>query len=269
LVDDDASVEVMNPGRVSIVIVALVLLHGCGGHDALAPVANRAAAQQTPPAYYKVRRGDTLFSIAFRYGLDYRRVAGWNRIRAPYTIYPGQKVRLRPRVRNRAPGERNKHSAPGRTQRNQSKARSSARSTKPPPPSASSRQNSPPRSHSGIKWQWPTRGAVVRTFSSTQPGRKGIDISGRQGQAIRAAASGRVVYAGSGLLGYGKLIIVKHNDVYLSAYAHNRRLFVREGQRVKAGQRIAEMGRSGTDSVKLHFEIRRDGKPVNPKRYLP
>jgi lipoprotein NlpD len=116
-------------------------------------------------------------------------------------------------------------------------------------------------------WRWPVRGKIVGHFGTT--GGKGIDIAGRRGTAIKAAAPGHVVYSGSGLRGYGKLIIVKHNKRYLSAYAHNERLHVKEGDTVKGGQRIAEMGDSDAKSVRLHFEIRRDGQPVNPTRYLP
>jgi lipoprotein NlpD len=117
------------------------------------------------------------------------------------------------------------------------------------------------------RWRWPARGKVVTSFSAS--GRKGIDIEGRFGQTVMAAAGGRVVYSGSGLIGYGQLIIVKHNKRYLSAYAHNNKLLVKEGDAVKGGQRIAEMGRSGPNRALLHFEIRRDGKPIDPLRYLP
>jgi lipoprotein NlpD len=117
------------------------------------------------------------------------------------------------------------------------------------------------------EWHWPARGRVVRRFGSA--GSNGIDIAGRPGQPVRAASAGRVVYSGGGLRGYGELIIVKHNKRYLSAYAHNEEALVKEGDIVAGGQRIATIGRTGTDRVKLHFEIRRDGKPVNPLRYLP
>ena len=117
------------------------------------------------------------------------------------------------------------------------------------------------------EWRWPTRGKVIGAFGRS--GRKGIDVAGRFGQPVVAAAGGKVVYSGGGLIGYGELIIVKHNKQYLSAYAHNSKLLVQEGAIVKGGQRIAEMGRTGADQVKLHFEIRRNGKPVDPIRYLP
>ncbi|WP_410482891.1 murein hydrolase activator NlpD [Vibrio sp. SCSIO 43132] len=119
------------------------------------------------------------------------------------------------------------------------------------------------------KWLWPTKGRIIKGFSTGDQGNKGIDIAGQRGQSIVSTAGGTVVYSGNALRGYGNLVIVKHNDNYLSAYAHNERLLVREGQSVKAGQKIATMGSSGTNSVRLHFEIRYQGKSVNPKRYLP
>ncbi len=121
--------------------------------------------------------------------------------------------------------------------------------------------------HRRLRWRWPAEGKVVRTRAAL--GTEGIDIYGRLGQAVRASEGGKVVYSGSGLIGYGKLVIIKHDDEYLSAYAHNQTLLVKEGEQVERGQQIARMGQSGTDRVKLHFEIRRDGKPVPPLRYLP
>ena len=118
-------------------------------------------------------------------------------------------------------------------------------------------------------WNWPTQGKVIRTYSSKLGGNKGIDISGKIGQPVLAASAGKVVYSGNGLASYGNLIIVKHSDQFLSAYAHNKKLFVREGGEVKRGQKIAELGNTGTSEAKLHFEIRYKGKPVNPLDYLP
>lgn len=121
----------------------------------------------------------------------------------------------------------------------------------------------------GIRWRWPTQGEVIRRFTTSDLTRQGIDIAGRSGQAVVAAADGEIVYSGSGLRGYGELIIVKHSGEFLSAYGHNRKRLVAEGQRVKAGEPIAELGRTGTDRDKLHFEIRRNGKPVDPMQFLP
>jgi lipoprotein NlpD len=135
---------------------------------------------------------------------------------------------------------------------------------KPVPKPASA----PPDDGDKLDWGWPAKGKVVMQFSESTS-LKGIDIAGSAGQPVTASASGKVVYAGSGLRGYGKLIIIKHNDAYLSAYAHNRDILVKEGQQVVKGQKIAEMGNTDSDQVKLHFEIRRQGKPVDPLRYLP
>ena len=123
--------------------------------------------------------------------------------------------------------------------------------------------------NSGVVWNWPTNGSIIQGFSNADGGNKGIDISGSKGQAVNAAASGQVVYAGNALRGYGNLIIIKHSDDFLSAYAHNDRILVKDQQMVSAGQQIAKMGNTGTDGVKLHFEIRYKGKSVDPTRYLP
>jgi lipoprotein NlpD len=125
-------------------------------------------------------------------------------------------------------------------------------------------------SSASLTWQWPATGSLIGRFATGRAtSNKGIDIAGEAGDPVRAAAAGSVVYSGSGLLGYGQLVIIKHNDQFLSAYAHNRRLLVKEGDQIKAGEKIAEMGSSGAEKVKLHFEIRRSGKPVNPETYLP
>ncbi|SNX46840.1 Murein hydrolase activator NlpD precursor [Vibrio thalassae] len=155
----------------------------------------------------------------------------------------------------------------------ESKGKQNVNNTKPNTAKQSTAQAKPkpPSSTNGkvTSWQWPTKGRVTKNFSAGDQGNKGIDIAGQRGQAIVATAKGTVVYSGNALRGYGNLVIVKHNDNYLSAYAHNDRLLVSEGQSVKAGQKIATMGSSGTNSVRLHFEIRYQGKSVNPKRYLP
>ena len=199
---------------------------------------------------YTVRKGDTLYAIAQRYNINYRQLASRNGIRPPYTIYKGQKLRLSPSSRSaRSSKSTSKKSSAGGT-------RSAGRKT--------DTSRDPP-----IDWRWPVSGKVVSRYSATGTSKKGIDIAGVQGRPVNAASGGKVVYSGSGLLGYGKLIIIKHNDIYLSAYAHNRKLLVKDGTQVKGGQKIAEMGSTGTDSPKLHFEIRRYGKPVDPLHYLP
>jgi lipoprotein NlpD len=242
-----------------------------------------------------VRKGETLYSIAFRYGQEYRELAQRNGLREPYQIYPGQKLALQgsvvapaapaasPKqapVVATAPAPRTLPVPPQRTLPPPGQA-PRADPVKPvvsplPVPGSTGPSGAPrvterndPATHttSGIRWQWPVKGQISRPATSS--GRVGVDIIGRDGQPVKAAAPGEVVYSGDGLIGYGKLIIIKHNDTFLSAYAHNRALMVREGLKVAAGQQIAEMGSSGADQVKLYFEIRRNGKPVSPLDYLP
>ncbi len=234
-------------------LLASSLLTACGHYSRYSP-GYPVRGQDQPPPYHVVIRGETLYSIAWRYGLDYREVAGWNAIRPPYTIYPGQHIRFSP-----PPASASAHQSPRRR----------PASVSPPPARAQSAPVARSVRQGPLRWQWPTQGTVISGFSATQEGKKGLDIAGKLGQPVYAAASGRVVYSGSGLLGYGKLIIINHNDTYLSAYAHNSRLRVKENQEVKRGQQIADMGDSGADRVMLHFEIRRDGKPVDPLKYLP
>jgi lipoprotein NlpD len=177
-----------------------------------------------------------------------------NHIQSPYTIYNGQLLRVTPpagsnrerEIASAAPGP---HAAPV--------IQGSAAPLIRPPPTAS------------IRWRWPVQGRLIQSFSETGLNRKGIDIGGKSGQPIRAAAAGSVVYAGSGLLNYGKLIILKHDDNYLSAYAYNRALLVKEGDAVAAGQHIADMGNKAGGDAMLHFEIRYDGRPINPLKFLP
>ncbi|WOJ94592.1 peptidoglycan DD-metalloendopeptidase family protein [Congregibacter variabilis] len=237
---------------------------------------------------YTVLRGDTLFSIAFRYGLDFRRLAAANGISAPFTIFPGQKLRLAeadpltvvrstPTVPPKAtpsvvakvpvkqstpsPGTSSSQSTPKASTPSASSAvsdKSSGNTAKPVTPVSN-------RKVAG--WRWPVPGKVTRRFETNL--HKGVDISGKRGDAVIATAGGSVVYAGSGIAGYGLMLIVRHNDEYLSAYGHNDALLVGEGDVVRAGQKIAQRGSSGTDSVKLHFEIRRRGRPVDPLRLLP
>jgi lipoprotein NlpD len=233
---------------VLIVVLAGLLLTACS-NTYKAPIADRSNNTAT---VHRVIRGETLYSIAWTYGLDYHQLAKWNGIGRGYAIYPGQKIRLRPPTRKYTKATKNKTTSKP-TSRTSTQMKSSSR---PKPPAAIA------------TWQWPTQGKVIRGFSRNESGKKGIDIAGRTGQKVVASAAGKVVYSGSGLLRYGKLIIIKHNDTYLSAYAHNRRLLVSEGQTVKQGQPIAEMGRSGTDRTMLHFEIRKNGKPINPLYFL-
>ncbi|MFP5375086.1 MAG: peptidoglycan DD-metalloendopeptidase family protein [Gammaproteobacteria bacterium] len=214
-----------------------------------------------------VQRGDTLYGIAFRNGLDFRDVAAWNGIGPPYTIYPGQRLRLYPEsgaARRLPQGEGGRAGAATAARPAPAPARPGVADR----PAAPAAVPSPPVS-SGLAWRWPADGELVGRFAAGDPTRQGIDIAGKAGDPVRAAADGVVVYSGSGLVGYGELVIVKHNEAWLSAYGHNRARKVNEGQLVKAGQQIAEMGRSGAARDMLHFEIRYNGKPVDPLLHLP
>ena len=226
-----------------------------------------AVKQTNKDGYHIVASGDTLYSIAWRYNFDYKAVANWNNIDPPYTIFPGQFIRLKP-----VPKKKGVALKPESTS---TKPKPKPKTTtkvvpKPKPvakPPAKKAETKPALATGPIKWSWPTTGKLVKLNSPSA--KKGIDISGKAGQTIKAAATGEVVYSGSGLLGYGKLIIIKHSNTYLSAYAHNSKLLVKEGDRVIAGQNISNMGQDHTGRYVLHFEIRRNGKPVDPKKYLP
>ncbi len=213
---------------------------------------------------HRVQAGETLYSISFRYGQDYHEVARWNQLKPPYTIYEGQLLRVAPAVAQSAADDTDGGTrAPPPVLSGQSPP---PRPSSAPPkttPGASARNGAP------VQWRWPAAGRLVQGFSGDAAGNKGVDIAGKAGQPVRAAAGGRVVYAGSGLLHYGNLIIIKHNDTFLSAYAHNRQLRVTEGAEVSAGQHIADMGTKTNGEALLHFQIRLDGKPVDPLRYLP
>jgi lipoprotein NlpD len=199
---------------------------GCAGGGAMSP-------PSAAPADYVVKPDDTLFAIARRFGLDHRDIARWNRLGDGSLIYPGQRLRLSPAAGAALPA----------------RAAGAAGADDGPPVAA---------------WRWPTAGEVVARFGQSHKAVTGILIAGRPGQPIEAAAAGEVVYAGSGLTGYGQLVILKHNASWLSAYGHNQELLVREGERVRAGQQIATMGAgAGRDAV-LHFEIRRNGSALDP-----
>ena len=207
--------------------------------------------------WYTVKRSDTLYSIAWRYGLDYNELARWNGIDVNSPIYPGQRLRLvRPASVSTSVAGAQSQTRP----RTQSEARSENRS------SGQVVTDSPGRDPGN--WIWPTDGKPLNTFLASDLDRRGIDISGKPGQPVVAVAEGRVVYSGNGLAGYGNLIIIKHSDTYLSAYAYCQERLVQEGAAVKAGRQIAKMG-SHDGKAQLHFEIRRNGKPVDPLKYLP
>lgn len=264
--------------RVIVILIACLSLYACAVHNS-AQVSHRDQPPGRRIQTHYVAKGDTLFSIAWRYGLDYKALARFNGISPPYTIYPGQTINLAigtssgiastpsPRVSATAPPPMATRPATTATTPRPTASAPVARSENKTP---AVRQPAPTPAVSGApRWQWPAKGPVIARFQGNTGLNKGIDLAGNLGEPVVAAAAGQVVYAGTGLRGYGKLLIVKHNDTFLSAYAHNDTLFVKEGDIVSAGQRIAGMGASGTDRVKLHFEIRREGTPVDPMIYLP
>jgi len=209
------------------------------------------------PGYYSVRPGDTLTKIALDHGQAWRDVAKWNGLDNPNVIEVDQVLRV-------APTETKAAAAP----------KPSASSTPPtttataqPANQAAPQTSAAAATEDGMTFAWPHPGQVLAGFDEAK--NKGLDFAGKAGDPVLAAADGKVVYAGSGLRGYGNLVILKHNNTYLTAYAHNQSLLVKEDQAVVKGQRIAEMGNSDADRVKLHFEIRKQGKPVDPSKYLP
>jgi len=284
------------------VLACVLLLAACGARHSVRvdPAPPRSGGTTAPqPRQYFVVRGDTLYGIAFRHGMDYRDLARLNGIRAPYTIFPGQRLELTAAAGARRPPAVATRPASGSaggvvapivsTPRGQSApSRGSAASPAPtraaPADSASAAGGKPatatpasarpaappPALPSGpVRWRWPADGTLLSSYSAADPTRQGINIGGEAGHPVRAAGDGVVVYSGAGLIGYGELVIIKHSDEWLSAYGHNRKRLVNEGERVAAGQQIAEMGRSGASRDMLHFEIRRNGKPVDPQGLLP
>ncbi len=221
--------------------LAIVLATGCS--DVTSVQQSSTSAARVP--VHVVRRGETLYQIAWQHRLDQRNLARWNGIRNPDVLRVGQRLLLAP---------------PRAAARAQRAPRSAPASRRPAPPV--------PPSQPMPQWLWPTDGAVVMTFGSADGISTGIAIGGREGKPVRAAAAGHVVYAGSGLIGYGQLVIVKHNDTYLSAYGHNSRVLVSQGQDVAAGATIALMGLGPERQPRLHFEIRRDGMPIDPLLFL-
>jgi lipoprotein NlpD len=273
-------------------VIALCLLTACATRLDNAPVVDRTAplgtagAQQPavplgppPPGYYRVKPGDTLYRIALENGQSFRDVAAWNNLTNPNQIEVDQLLRVVP------PGASNAAAAttpggvaapvPGAQQPGSQAAlppiygSGAGAASAPPvaavPPQASGADTA--AASGSIALAWPVRGPVLNSFDDSK--NKGINIGGAAGNPVKAAADGRVVYAGNGLRGYGNLIIIKHDATFLTAYAHNRALMVKEGDTVTKGQKIAEMGNSDSDRVMLHFEVRRQGKPVDPMKYLP
>lgn len=241
-----------------------VFASGCGQRGAPAPVEELSwrpwSVNQTT---HTVHRGETLYAIAFRYEKDYHALARLNGLRPPFALHPGQVLRLNvPRVAPRGVSTTYRPSTRPSVQRRPSPV---------PPARASSAARQTPAVRmpvmGGGSWIWPAQGRLAATYAP-EAGRKGIDIAGKKGDRIVAASSGVVAYSGSGLAGYGNLVIIRHNNQFLTAYANNARNLVKEGQNIKAGQIIAEMGVMDRRYWGVHFEIRRYGQPVNPLGYL-
>jgi lipoprotein NlpD len=286
-------------------LIASLVVGGCASKSP-APVVERGGQPVAPVAttisgkdIYTVKKGDTLYSIALDHGVDYKDLAAWNNIENRNRIQVGQSLRIR------APGvlagsdvalakpvvivtsvEKRTLEGNGDTLKREPKAGKEAYSeqalvqaqgqqkpAEPPLPAVKpevkpeQKPVEPALGADEFVWIWPANGKIVGTFS--EGASKGVDIAGKAGDLVLAAGDGKVVYSGTGLRGYGKLVIVKHNNTYLSAYAHNQNVLVKEGQAVTKGQKIAEMGNTDADQVKLHFEVRRLGKPVDPLKYLP
>lgn len=256
---------------IALALSLSVLVAACGKSRVVREPGTQAPTRSSVPKPGEavvVKRGDTLYRIAVNNGISPMDLALWNNIAPPYTIYPGQRLRLFPGSGTAA--ARGPATPPPRTPAQRpSTAGTSQRppavqpTQAPPQPAAQTPAASP------FSWRWPTDGQIVARFVSGDPTKQGIGIAGNAGQPVRAAADGVVVYSGSGLIGYGELVIIKHDEQWLTAYGHNRTRMVNEGARVSAGQQIAEMGRTGSARDMLHFEIRYNGKPVDPLRYLP
>jgi lipoprotein NlpD len=231
--------------------------HG-GGHRT-PPSPSASTRRHGPEAQtYTVKRGDTLYSISTRNGLDYHDVAAWNGIGSDYRLEVGQELRLGPKGSTARPGATRRSKAPPSVADSEAKLE----------PHPAGKDASEPVLERYYQWQWPLSGAIAKTYAP-EGGSKGLDIGGEVGQTVIAAAPGRVVYSGSGLKGYGELVIIKHDETYLSAYGYNRKRLVAEGDLVTAGQAIAELGLGPEQKPLLHFEIREHGKPLDPLPMLP
>jgi lipoprotein NlpD len=245
-------------------LLLTLALSGCGSTGP-APVEGWSWEGPVPKGYYLVREGDTLSGIAAKRRVSTAKLIRWNGLKPPYKIYAGRLLRVKPPGGGEvASGSRGSSgaSSPGRGPRTASAARAA-------PATASPSVHGSGAHISGVSWAWPLDGPILQGFRAGDRTHQGLRIGCRSGDAVRAAGAGRVVYSGSGLKGYGNLIIVKHNNTYLSAYGFNRRLFVREGDSVKRGQAVAECGQGPQGAYLLHFEVRRDGASANPILYLP
>ncbi|KPA53754.1 peptidoglycan DD-metalloendopeptidase family protein [Photobacterium lucens] len=273
-----------------LAVTSMILLSACSSHTP-APVANLSKdySQLERGSFrgdsYTVRKGDTLYFISYVTGQNVKDIVSLNNLAPPYIIYPGQRLAIPSGSRSSYSSNTSVVTPPVKTtpvskpkpvskpvaQKTDNKT---VAQSKPKEYSENSKVNKPVTTKpsttpSTSKWAWPVKGKIIAGFSNSENGNRGIDIAGTRGEAIKATAAGVVVYAGDALPGYGNLVIIKHGEDYLSAYAHNDKILVKEQQTVKAGQKIASMGSTGASSVRLHFEIRYKGKSVDPMRYLP
>jgi len=251
---------------VKLAALLLAFLAGCASTQKPAPVVDRKqpartsapAAAKPAPGTYVVKKGDTLYSIALENGADYREVAAWNGLSDPTKINVGQVLRVTPPEESRVQVGRAKLPERGE-----------ARPLDLPPPASTKTPPSPASKPetAAADFIWPAKGKVIAGFA--EPRRKGIDIDGKLGDPVLAAAAGRVTYTGSGIPGLGKLVVIKHDNGFITVYAHNRDILVKEQQSVRRGQKIAEVGNTDADRPKLHFQIRKGSAAVDPMRYLP
>lgn len=267
-----------------LIIVVTYLLSGCGTRTTPAPIVKIGNAM---PVYdysdkgklksssYEVKPGETLYAIAWQAGIDFRYLARLNNISEPYQIFPGQVISLQASKDKASDNDSKKQVVKVETLKQENYKKTIANKKAGGYGERKQDQKKLKTIQKDLfpskvrQWRYPSNGNIIEQYSTKENGNKGLDFGGKLGDPIIAAADGKVVYSGGALRGYGNLVIVKHNNDYLSAYAHNRSINVKEQDWVKAGQVIAEMGDSGTDSVKLHFEIRHRGRSVNPLKYLP
>ena len=262
-------------------LIALLLVTGCSS-----PYQSPVAEIDEPrfldsDRIHRVNSGETLYAVAWIYDLDFLHIARVNNLSSPYTIFPGQILNVDPRAVASSQTRTSASSTSPAATRTREVTRSSSTQTAA---SSSNTRNNPATApvatapvkvnpvvvrQGPVNWAWPAQGNIIGRFSETGVETKGINIAGKTGDRVSAAGDGEVVYAGRGLLRYGDLIIIKHNDRFLSAYAHNSAMLVSEGDKVSRGQKIAELGSTGVDTEMLHFEIRLEGKPVDPLAYLP
>lgn len=271
----------LKPVVISTACCCILLLPACSTRHSSAPVTSVHFKPIPASNQYVVRQGDTLYGIAWEYGLDYRVLAKINNINSSYKIFPGQQLFLTKSKKTAGKSvstNSNQKVSNHKPSKGKTAVKTPPNSVKIPSPSIKKDNSKPVHAVHNVKekqkksvtnWRWPVKGILVGKFSESANGNKGIDIAAKPGDKVHAVADGKVVYSGNGLRGYGNLIIIKHDKDYLSAYAHNQHLYVKENDLVKAGQVIADIGKSGAARYMLHFEIRFRGTPVDPLKYLP